>query len=280
MLRVGTKVEVVARGELAEFLRAGRERLQPEQVGLARRERRRVPGLRRHEVADLAGVSVTWYTWLEQGRDVRPSAEVLDALARALQFDEETRRHLRRLGGTPVAEAANRSEKPDANLLSLIDDLLPSPAYLVTPAFDFVAWNRSYQRLFVDPAVLEPERKNALWMFFTCPEVRERVTDWKQERHRLVARFRAEAGRHQTDQRFRALTDDLSAVSADFRESWALHRVQRFAGRVEVVRHPEVGTLRTRLTQLRPVERPSLTLMIHRPVDDDCRERLRALAVG
>jgi transcriptional regulator with XRE-family HTH domain len=263
--------------ELGAFLQAARARLQPEDVGIGRRGRRRVPGLRRHEVADLAGVSLTWYTWLEQGRNVNPSPEVIDALARALSLDDDGRRHLRRVAGCPLLDTPFAPEEPSESLVGLINELDPIPAYIVTAAFDFVAWNPAYAGLFADPAALPPERRNALWMFFTRSEVRERIPDWASELDHLVGRFRAEAGRHPNHPRFTAIVEGLRLESPEFAASWAAHRVQRFAGRTEEIDHPVAGRLRTVLLQLRPSDQRSLTVMIHQPADEACRRRLTLL---
>src|SRR5438477_4898166 len=141
----------VSRRELASFLRARREGLQPEEVGLPRRGRRRVKGLRRHEVADLAAVSDTWYTWLEQGRNINVSAHLLDAVTRALRLDEDAWRYVRRLAGVPVIDPKPSPNEASEELRGLVEDMLPSPACLTTGPFDFLAWNRAYAEVFGDP---------------------------------------------------------------------------------------------------------------------------------
>jgi hypothetical protein len=139
------------REELAMFLRARRDQLQPEDVGLERRGRRRVPGLRREEVADLAYVSVTWYTWLEQGRDVHASALALDGVSRALRLDDEARDYVRRLAGKPATDSPTGAIGVGPILARLLDDLLPNSACLVNGSYDLLGWNSAYVALFGDP---------------------------------------------------------------------------------------------------------------------------------
>lgn len=267
--------------ELAEFLRAKRAGLKPKDVGLVGGNRRRVPGLRRHEVADLAGVSDTWYTWLEQGRDMRVSPDMLDAVSRALRLDEEEHRYVRRLVGRPLSDAPEPGEIPGERLEALrglLDDLLPSAAHIATESWDLLAWNSTYAGLFGDPELLQPERRNHLWKFFMTEETRTRLTDWELEARRAVARFRAEDAWLSDDGRLKSLVEDLLAASDDFRRVWEAREIHRFVGYVERIMHPDVGEIRAQLIRLTIVEQPPLVMFIHRPVDDESRERMAMLA--
>ena len=269
--------QAARREELAAFLRARREALQPETVGIPRRGRRRVKGLRRHEVADIAAVSVTWYTWMEQGRDIRTTPQVIDSLARALMLDDDEHRHLRRLAGIPITDPDTRLSQGDEGLLQLVDDLSPHPAHLNEPATDLFAWNRAYAVLFVDPDTLEPRHRNGLWIQLMTDEVRGRLVDWEPETSHTIARFRAEAGKYPGDQRFAELIDELNETSEFFRQEWVRHEVQGFSSHMESFEHPEVGTIRARIVILRPLNHPHLTLMIHQLADDESRQRMDKL---
>ena len=165
------------RKELAEFLRARRESLQPEQVGLPAGRGRRTPGLRREEVAMLAGVSITWYTWLEQGRRINASHDVLLAIGRALRLDDAGQDHLISLTepGTAVLEAP--SEAPNA-LVRLLDALMPAPAYVLGPHWELVAWNTAQARLYPRISELEAPRRNLLWVLFADDSTRDLIVDW------------------------------------------------------------------------------------------------------
>lgn len=265
------------RAELAAFLNARRAAMQPEDLGLTRSGRRRVSGLRRHEIADAAGVSVTWYTWLEQGRDIRTTPQVIDGLARAFRLDADAHRHLRRLSGRPLSSAEVRGGADGRTLTALVDALLPHPAHLMDPVADLLAWNRSYSRLFTDPARLAPEHRNGLWIQLMCDEVRTRLDNWERQTQHTIARFRAEAGKYPGDTRFGEVIEMLDAGSELFRRVWGRHEVHGFAAHLETIRHPDVGAVNARIVQLRPLDHPNLTLMVHFLDGEDSTARMSAL---
>lgn len=262
------------RGALAQFLRVRRESLQPEDLGIPRRGRRRVKGLRRHEVADAAAVSLTWYTWLEQGRDIHTTPQVIEALARALQLDDSEHSYLCRLAGvTPKAIRLRRPQVGDS-LIALVDSLLPNPAQLMLPTADLITWNRAYSLLFVDPSTLPEEDRNALQIQVMCPEVRHRLVNWEAETQLVVGRFRAEAAKYPGDPQFGRVIDRLTNESDTFRSIWERHEVQGFEDRVKTIEHPDVGSVRVRVVKLRPLDNPHLMLLVHMLVDDESRERV------
>lgn len=264
------------RAELASFLRTRRGRLQPDDVGIASRGHRRVPGLRRHEVADLAAVSTTLYTWLEQGRPVGVSTQALDAVTRALGCNEDEARYVRRLAGNPVDKATANGGAVEPAVLALVDDLLPAPAYLATPTFDLVAWNAALAAVFTDPAELAPSQRNALHlMLFT--DVRDRLECWDEEVADNVARFRSAAAKYPELRRFDELTERLKATSPAFGAAWASQEARRFRSRDQAITHPRAGTLRFTMVELSVVEHSGLTLVVHRPADIVCRRAVEAL---
>src|SRR4051794_32831696 len=165
------------RDELAAFLRAHRDALHPEDVGLPRGRARRTPGLRREEIALLAGVSVTWYTWLEQGRPINASVDVLEALGRALRLDDAARRHLLALAQRGSAEPVVEIEDAPDALVRLITSMEPAPAYVLGPRWEFLAWNRAQAHLYPMIERLERPERNLLWVIFAEPTARELVTD-------------------------------------------------------------------------------------------------------
>src|SRR3954447_13613080 len=161
------------RDQLAEFLRLHREALSPDTVGLPAGGRRRTPGLRREELAGLAGVGLSWYTWLEQSRDITPSAGALDALARALALEPAKRRHLFALAGVPLpAGAGDYPVEAPPGLRDLVLGLAPNPAYLIGPRTDVLTWNAGAKRMLGEPARAPDGRPNLLWWLFTDPEPR------------------------------------------------------------------------------------------------------------
>lgn len=266
--------DALRREELANFLRARRDELQPEDVGLVRRGRRRVRGLRRHEVADLAAVSVTWYTWLEQGRDIHVSLSLLDAVCRALQLDDEAWRYVRRLAGSPVLEAHPARVDVDPALVTLLDELLPSPAIVATSTFDFLAWNRAYTALFDDPDSVPDEPPNGLWMLFTSETLRSRLPNWETEAQEVVSRVRAEYGKNPQDERLRDLIAGLTEASEEFRAAWQRPQVGRFAQHEQLVEHPTLGRMTLHPELLRPLDRPGLLVTVYLPADSETRARL------
>jgi len=201
------------RTELAAFLRAQRARLTPADVGLpdgSASGRRRTPGLRREEVAQLSGVGVTWYTWLEQGRDIATSAQVIDALARALQLNPDQHRHLRELAGLPPPEPQAPAGDMLPRLQLLVDAVAPSPASVYDRHFDYLVWNEPYVRLRHDPGTLPASRRNMLWMMFTDAENRARMVRWEPAARAVLSQFRAAAGRQPEDSRFAELVAALT----------------------------------------------------------------------
>lgn len=269
--------EQARREELAAFLRTRRESLQPEDLGIPRRGRRRVKGLRRHEVADTAAVSLTWYTWLEQGRDIHTTPQVIEALARALQLDDNGHRYLRRLAGIAPRTLDRGRPEVGESLVALVDSLLPHPAQLMRPVTDLVTWNRAYSRLFVDPSTLDEENRNGLWIQVMCPELRERLVDWERETESAISRFRIEAAKYPGNGRFAQVIDGLNEGSDFFRRTWRRHEVQGFTGHLERIEHPDVGGIRARVVQLRPLDHPDLLVMIHMLEDQRSRDRMAAL---
>jgi len=239
------------RRELAEFLRHRRERLTPEQLGLVHSGRRRTPGLRREEVAQHAGVGVTWYTWLEQARDIRVSPQVLEAVARTLQLDAHERSHLFTLAGwapsPPEPEAL--SITPDVRLL--LDKLLPYPALVLNARYDVLAHNAAYAALIGDLDALPPEQRNTLWLTFASPALRAATFDWETCARRVVGQFRAGMAEHVGEPAWKCMLRRLQAGSPDFARMWEQHQVLTIPeGAVKRYRHPDLGVLEFSFTNL------------------------------
>lgn len=253
------------RAELGEFLRARRAAVKPADVGLPEGTgRRRTPGLRREEVAQLSGVGVAWYTWLEQGRVVATSAHVIDALARSLLLDEEAHRHLRFLAGLPLPPLPVSARAPEP-VQRMVDNLLPSPAYVIDRRFDFLAWNRAYVAVWRDIAEVRPEHRNLLWLFFTDPSLQALLCDWEGRARTLTAQFRSVVGRYPADARLQRLVTGLSDRSSQFRRWWDGYPVGGFSNSDHVIVHPVAGRISFDLTQLRLAQQPALTLVLQTP---------------
>jgi transcriptional regulator with XRE-family HTH domain len=271
------------RAELAAFLRAQRARLRPADVGLPQDRDpglRRTPGLRREEVAQISGVSVTWYTWLEQGRNISASEQVVDALARALRLDPDQRRHIRGLTG--LATVAGETHIDDAlpRLQRLVDAAAPNLASIYDMHFDYVVWNVPYQRLRHDPALLPAGRRNLLWMMFSDAENRARMARWEPAARAVLGQFRAAVGQRPDDPRFAATVAELTEVSPEFREWWAEYPIRDFKPATIEIDHPEIGRLDLEMFQLHPVEHPDMLMVLQVPRSVDDLQRVISLLDG
>lgn len=250
------------RKELADLLRSRRNRLKPEDVGLPGGSRRRTPGLRREEVALLASVSTTYYTFLEQGREVRPSRQVLQSLAGALRLGAAERAHLHRLAhGGPSAEPEPEALAPGVK--ALVERLDPNPTYVTGRLMNVLAWNRSARTIFTDWPVLPREERNLLWWMFADPWARELFVDWEKEAAAMLARFRATASRRGGDPEFDELVDRLHRASPEVREWWPRHEVVSPVGGTKRVRHPALGELTLRYVVLNVAEHPDQKLVTY-----------------
>ncbi|KOX24227.1 helix-turn-helix transcriptional regulator [Nocardiopsis sp. NRRL B-16309] len=234
------------RAELGEFLRTRRARLTPEDVGVPRLGRyRRVPGLRREELAQVAGVSVAYYTRLEQGHGRNVSAEVLDAIARALRLTDAEHAHLTHLAKPQRnrRRAPVRSQRVRPALRQLIDTLEGVPAYVVGRRSDILAWNRMAASLFGDWGRIPARERNWARMVFLRPESRDLFVEWDAKAADMVSFLRLEAGRHADDPELAALVGELSVHSDEFRRLWAEHDVKEKGHGVKRLLHPLVGEL-------------------------------------
>ncbi|MER6288149.1 helix-turn-helix domain-containing protein [Streptomyces sviceus] len=233
------------RAELSEFLRTRRARLKPEDVGLPDFGRhRRVPGLRREELAQLAGVSVAYYTRLEQGNGRNVSAEVLDAIARALRLTDAEHAHLTHLAKPKEHKKRTtaRTEQVRGAIRHLLDSI-EVPAYVSGRRSDIVAWNRMAAAVFGDWAELPAQERNWARLIFLRPEYQDLFVPWEQKASDVVSYLRMDAGCHPDDPRLSALVGELSVKSEEFRRLWAMHDVKEKSYGAKHMRHPLVGEL-------------------------------------
>jgi transcriptional regulator with XRE-family HTH domain len=267
------------RAQLADFLKRRRAALKPEDVGIQNGGRRRTPGLRREEVAALAGVGTTWYTWLEQGRDVRASLDVFEALSRALQLTPAERIHLILLGrGEEAPPCEQPTEKVHATVRRLIENLGANPAYLIGRRWDYLAWNRAATVLFGDFGKLPRAARNHAWQTFTDPARRELIADWEESSRLLVAKFRADSAHHIGDPSFEQLIEALRNASPEFCKAWKRHEVARTGGGRKTLNHPVAGKLVFEHAVFNPQEEPAQRLILYSPTDEEgTREKLAAL---
>jgi transcriptional regulator with XRE-family HTH domain len=265
------------RRELGAFLRNRRERLRPEQVGLRPTRRRRTPGLRREEVAHLAGVGVTWYTWLEQGRDINASAQVLDAVARTLQFDTHEHSHLFTLAGLTRTTIANQCLELCPTARPLIDQLEPFPAAVMNDRLDLLAYNRVYASFFEHLDAIPIEDRNILWLVFTDERWRDVIVDWDDVAGQLVAEYRAAMAEHLDEPVWKTLVARLHHASPEFTAVWERHDVQGVESRTKRAMHPTAGLLLLDYTNLWLGQRLGTRIVAFTPADERTRRRLERL---
>ncbi|HVB24315.1 MAG TPA: helix-turn-helix transcriptional regulator [Ktedonobacteraceae bacterium] len=258
------------RQALADFLRQRRTQLTPASVGLPPGIRRRTPGLRREEVAQLANMGTSWYVWLEQGRDVHPSAAILESLAQAFRLTPNERRHLFLLAGQPLPPPSVSPEEEcvSAALKQMLDDLNPSPAYVLGRRYDLLAWNKAADGLFsLSNAIsdtLSPYARNLIWRLFTSPTTRERP-NWEVVARATLAEFRIANARYPGDPWFEDLIEDLKQVSPEFCRWWPYHDVRSVLDGHKVIEHPTLGPLEFEHFTLQVLTNPDIRIMIYMP---------------
>lgn len=264
--------------ELSNFLRTRRARLSAAEVGLPVAARRRTPGLRREEVAQLAGMSVTWYTWLEQARPISASAEMLDNLARVLRLDGIERIQLFQLGlRDPVFNSKPKAQRISPLLKQMLDQMEHLPAFILGLRWDVLAWNLAAGAFFGFPRIAAAER-NFLWLFFTDSALRSLIIDWPTRARDVLARFRVNYGRHAGDNNFVQLVERLKSVSAEFAEWWPRHDVLPVSEGLKPYNHPVVGRLQLQHVSFSVMDDPDLTLTIMAPArSSDSVAKLRRI---
>ncbi|MFF4603394.1 helix-turn-helix transcriptional regulator [Streptomyces sp. NPDC001339] len=263
------------RGELGAFLRSRRERLSPAALGLPVAPRRRARGLRRDEVAERAGISSSWYAWLEQGR-VRTSEQVLRAVARALCLDGAETAHVLSFVEDTAGAAARPPGWVSRNLLSLVESVAPNPAVVIDPHWDLLAWNAGYAALLTDPARLPPKRRNLPWLVFRWAPARTLLVDWESEARGLLGQFRANAARHPEDRRYAEIADEITR-DPDAARWYEQRETAVYQPAVRHFRHPKAGELRLRYVKLAALDEPGHHFLCYLPDDAEAETGVRRL---
>jgi len=265
--------------ELAAFLRTRRERLDPHDFGLpSRRQSRRTPGLRREEVAELAGVSIDYIVRLEQARGLRPSAKVAEALAQALRLGPDERAYLFNLAQQRPHNADKPATTAAPPLAQLVADLSPLPAMLMNHRSDILAWNNEIARLLLDFDTLPPSRHNAMWLCLMYPKMREFYVDRERVVREGIAHLRTAWAAHPEDQALTDLIAEFTAGDEQFARLWAERDVAVNGRGHKVVRHPEVGVIAVNFEMLTPLQDPDQVLVIFRAADDESQSALDRLS--
>jgi transcriptional regulator with XRE-family HTH domain len=268
------------RTQLADFLKAKRAAITPDDVGLPVLGHRRAPGLRREEVAQRAGVGLSWYTWLEQARDITPSAQVLLALSRALELSPPEQAHLFLLAGVAGPEEPGLAEdEADEETAALVHALRPHIAYVLSPRFDVLVHNRAAEIIMADLVSRPPHRRNLLlWLFDGQTDWGGRSQEWEATARANLMDFRTEYARHPDDPSYQRLVDELTGSSEVLRGWWAEHAVQAPEPVRKRIRHATLGPLNLLQSQSCLAHRPSLRLRMLVPADDRTRRILASAA--
>lgn len=273
---------VLRRRELGQFLRSRRERIKPPEELLELHPRRRTPGLRREEVASQAGVGISWYTWLEQGRDINVSPEVMRRIARALGLGRDETRHIFRLAGLGVQEEAPpipTSLKP--SIQRLLDAMEYIPAYVHNARWDRIGWNDAALALMGDFSNDPVEERNTVWRTFLSPEVRSYTADWQHIARIVIAEFNASISQQFDDPWLGDFIERLSARAPEFRELWQQREVIPRQEERTLIQHKLAGPLHLERSILQIPYEPSLSVVVFTPVEvADTPRRIRELVDG
>lgn len=268
------------RRDLAQFLKDRRARITPASAGVPTGARRRARGLLREEVAMIAGVGLTWYTWLEQARPIKPSVRVLGSLARALRLSDVERTHLFRLARpdlepSPAAQLASAVSSP---LQRTMDGLAPNPAYAVNAVWDVIGWNKPAELVFGDFAAIDAERRNLVYLIFCDPAWRTLLRDWETISVFVVAQFRESTARLGGDPRFKELVHMLEHDSESFRRHWRRRDVRQPAPQSKVLDHPRAGRLDLDYATFQADSDREVRLTIYTPATAESAQQMAALA--
>lgn len=276
--------EYQRRAALGEFLRTRRARLTPEQLGLPKASRRRTPGLRREEVAIAAGVSTSWYTYLEQGRAIQVSTPILFSLANVLQLTEDERTYFFTLANQHLPSRGRSLEPPvQRTYQRVLDGLGTIPAILTGRTYDVLGWNRAAKLVFGDFGQIPESERNILWLLFSSTPFRKQIRSFverEQYAQEVVETFRSRIADYQADAEILAFIERLQQASPPFREQWSKHNVRSMGARSKHLQHPLVGTVTLEYAKFQLIESPETCCHLYLPADEASRERLHRLLQG
>ncbi len=254
--------------ELGDFLRTRRENIHPSQIGIPDNMRRRTPGLRREEVAYLAGIGLTWYTRLEQGKEIQVSKDVIESLARVFMLTSEERFHLYQLANLPTpTESINQSFSLSPTVQIVLDELIACPSIVVNAYQTVVGWNRAACILFGDFPNMPLKERNILWSMFMLPHYQNYLVNWASHAQNLVAKFRSTYDTYINDTQMRNLIDELLEKSEAFSNYWKLHEIHYDNEVDKKFQHPTLGTLSFTVSNFFPATFPAGKMIVHTPME-------------
>lgn len=262
--------------EFGDFLKTRRAKILPSQVGLPQGTRRRTPGLRREEVASLSGTGLTWYTWIEQGRHIQVSTQVLESLARALLLDKQETINLYILAGqAPPTSFPSYNETVNPMLQQVLDSLEFSPAIIMDACWNVIAWNRAASKLSLDYSKIDIYNRNFLRIMFINEEFKKAFTDWSSAAQGMVARFRTVYSRFIGDPWIEKFVNALKSESKEFDLLWSMHNVKTDDNRFKIIIHPVLGKLDFGETSFMVADNTSLRMTVFTPlVGTDTKEKI------
>ncbi|HBV88675.1 MAG TPA: transcriptional regulator [Desulfosporosinus sp.] len=253
--------------ELGDFLKTRRSKILPSQVGLSSANRRRTPGLRREEVAQLAGVSLTWYTWLEQGRPIHVSTQVIESLSRVLQLDKQERIHIHLLANQPLpADIPEHQGTISPILQHVLDSLVLCPSLVTDQRWNVIAWNESACLVLGDLSKMNLRQRNIVWAMFTDNSYKQLFIDWEFHAKGLLGRFRSTCGRYVEDPWLGQLIDELKMQSEEFNLWWPLHEIESNSEKSKQLNHPIAGLLDFEVSNFDVSDNSGLKLIVHTPL--------------
>lgn len=262
--------------EFGDFLKTRRAKILPSQVGLPKGTRRRTPGLKREEVASLSGISLTWYTWIEQGRPLQVSTQVLESLSRTLMLDKQETIHLYTLAEqAPPTSSPSHHESVNPMLQHLLDSLEFSPAIIMDACFNVIAWNKAASKLSLDYSKIDIYKRNMLRIMFTNEEFKKTFTDWSSVAQGMVARFRTVYSKFIDDPWIKEFVNELKCESNEFDSWWSMHDVKMEDNRFKLIIHPVLGKLEFEETSLLIADNTSLIMNVFTPqAGTDTKEKI------
>lgn len=252
--------------ELGDFLKTRRAKILPSEVGISEGLRRRTPGLRREEVAYLAGVGLTWYTWLEQGRAIKVSAGVVESLSRVLMLDEQERIHIYTLAGQALPTDIIPYQGTVSPMLQhVLDNLVLSPSFIMDVRWNIIAWNKAASAVFTDFSKINVHKRNMVWMMFKYDDYKKLFIDWEFHAQGMLARFRSTIGQYIEDPWLVEFIEELKNESEEFNLWWSRHDVQRNSQLYKKLKHPIVGELVFEFCSFDVSDNSNLKLIVNTP---------------
>ncbi|MGE5628394.1 MAG: helix-turn-helix transcriptional regulator [Solirubrobacterales bacterium] len=253
--------------ELGDFLKTRRAKISPSQVGILTTTRRRTPGLRREEIAQLAGIGLTWYTWLEQGRSIHVSTQVIESLSRVLMLNKQERIHLYLLANQPLpADIPGYGGTLSPILQHVLDNLICCPSLIIDQQWNAIAWNKAACLVFGDFGKMNIRERNIVWAMFTDNKYKQLYTDWDFYAKDLLGSFRSMWGKYIEDPWLAQFIDELKIQSKEFNSWWPLHEIQSNKEMYKQLNHPVAGILDFEVSKFDVSSNSSLKLIIHTPL--------------